>query len=167
MKKTAYFALFAALAVGSQAAVAQVADTVPAQRQQRMEMRNQRMADRMGMNHQRMQPGMQGGMQQGRLGFSPSALLRQQQSLGLAPEQVTQLEALRDQAQAANAEAVTQAQALLTDEQRGRVLGRGDAMRGRGGMQGRRGMRAQVHQGQNRSFRGMRGSQRGRGRRPN
>jgi hypothetical protein len=224
MNKTAYFALFAALAIGPQAAVAQVADTVPAQRQQRMEMRNQRMADRMGQNHQRMasrrqvnqqrmQPGMRGGMQQGCRGFCPSAILRQQQSLGLAPEQVTQLEALRDQTQSvnaqattdltslrqeladawaaeqvdpdligtrtravlnaqqtvavANAEATARAQALLTDEQRGRVLGRGDAMRGRSGMQGRRGMRAQVHRGQNRSFRGMRGSQRGRGWRPN
>ena len=130
MKKSAYFALFVTLAIGPRAAVAQVADTVPPQRQQRMEMRNQRMADRMGQNRQRMadrrqlhQQRMPRGM---RGGFSPSALLMQQRSLGLAPEQVTQLEGLRDQAQAVD----DQAQALLTDEQRGRVLGRGDAMRG-------------------------------------
>lgn len=224
MKKIAYLALFMALALGPQAAVAQVADTVQPQRRQRMEMRDQRMADRMGQNYQRMadrrqtnqqrmRRGMRGGLQLGFRGFSPSAVLRQQESLGLAPEQVTQLEALRDQAQAvdaqatpeltslrqeladawaaervdpdlirtrtqavlnaeqtvavANAEATARAQALLTDEQRGRVLGRGDAMRERSGMQGRRSMRGQMHRRQNRSFRRMRRSPRGRGWRPN
>ena len=150
MKQTACFALFAVMAIGPQVAVAQVADTVPPppQRQQRMEMRSQRMADRMGVNHQRMagrqqrnQQRMQGdrqsrmqGRPQGRArgfggSFSPSTLLRQQQSLGLSPEQVTQLEVLRDELQTADAQGTSRAQAILTDEQRGRVRGRADARR--------------------------------------
>ena len=223
MKKIACFALFAALTVGPRIAEGQVTDTVPPTRQQRMQVHSPRMADRMGvyqrradrrqMNHPRMQRGGQSGMQRGMRGrglgmgggFSPSALLGQQQSLGLAPEQVTQLEAIRDQVDVADeqantdltarrqeladawgagqvdpdqirtrtqavldaeqavtlahAQAMAQAQALLTDEQRGRVRGRADAMRmggwnQRGMTRGNgRGMRSQPSRGM-RSSRG-------------
>ena len=228
MKRAALFALFTALAVGVQVGDAQVADTAPP-RQQRMQMQNQRMARGAGqhsgrmagrrqMNQPRMQRGEQFGIQRGLRGrglgmgggFSPSALLGQRQSLGLVPEQVTQLESIRDQVHAADeqantdlvarrqeladawavgqvdpdvirsrtqavlnaeqavtlahAQATAQAQAILSDEQRGRVRGRSDALR-MGGRNQRSMTRGTARGGRSQPSRGMRSS-RGRGWRP-
>lgn len=149
--RLAYLAIAGVLAAGPTAADAQVPDSLPPESTRRMELRSQRMVERMAQREARMQRGqlrMERGQMRsarglgrgvmGRGGFSPSALLMQRQSLGLTEDQVAQLETLRDQRRLADSTSLETARGLLTDEQRGRVMGHMDARGFRGQARGDR-----------------------------